>query len=237
VFRAWVSPDGHHYAYTVNPVGATGPVTGTVHIVDVATGADRPLTVPSTSNVLSYEAEGVYIVHVVPASGAPTSGLTLVDPSSGSFRQITAQGIWNAVGGGFAWGADLDSSIPAPSGGNPNPANRLRKVDLKTGAITVVAQYPGTDVEVLGIDAGQPVVASGQVPNGPAYSISRLDGTKMFAGPVSNSNPTSPIVSDGGAIWFSSRSGAVWRWDDPQVGIHQVASTPLSGLMVAGACR
>jgi hypothetical protein len=234
--RAWVSPDGGRYAYSVNPVGPGGPATGTIHVVDVASGGDRSVVVPSTSNVLSYESEGIYVVHVVPSSGAPSAGLGLVDPASGSFKQITAAGTWSAIGGGYAWGADLDTSI-APPPGEMNAANRLSKVDLKTGAVSVVARYPGQSVRVLGVGSGQPVLAFGPLPNGPAYSINRLDGIKMFASDTPSPIPTGPIVTDNGAIWFSSVSGSVWRWDDPHQGVHRVAATPLQSANVAGTCR
>jgi hypothetical protein len=234
--RAWVAPDGSRYAYSVNPVGTSGPVTGTIHVVDVASGADHPIVVPSTSNVLSYESEGIYVVHVVPSSGAPSAGLGLLDPASGSFKQITASGTWSAIGGGFAWGADLDSSI-APPPGEMNAANRLMKVELKTGTASVVAKYPGASVRILGVDSGQPVVSLGPVPNGPAYSVNRLDGMKMYAADAAGTIPTAPIVNDDGAIWFSSLSGNVWRWDDPHMGIHSVVTTPLQSVVVAGTCR
>ena len=233
VFRAWVAPDGNHYAYSVNPVGP-GPVTGTIHIVDVTTGADRSILVPAPSNVIDYESEGVYVVRVVPSSGAPPSGLTLVDPAAGTFKQIATSGIWTAVGGGFAWGADLDPSIAPPAGGGPNAANRVRKLDLKTGAAASVAQYPGMSVQVLGVDSVNTIVSA---MSGSDYSVARLDGTKMFIGPVANSNPTAPIVVDGKAIWFSSASGTVWRWDDPALGIHQAATSSLQTAVIAGACR
>ena len=80
-------------------------------------------------------------------------------------------------------------------------------------------------------------MASGPAVNGPAYSITRLDGTKLYAADVTSiSNPTSPIVSDGGALWFSSLSPAVWRWADPSAGISQVATGPAQGAVVAGTC-
>ena len=235
--RAWISPDGKRYAYSVNPPG-NGPQTGTIHLVDVATGSDRPFLVPSTSNVVSFEAEGVYIAHVVPNSGAPPTGLTLVDANTGSYRQIAAAGTWSAIVGGSAWGADLDSSIAPPANAGPGAANRIRKLDLKAGVVTAQLPSPGVNVQVLGPDAGQAVIAYGQSVNGPAYSIGRTDGVKMFtAESVSTSNPAAPIVSDNGAIWFSSQSSALWLWDSPQTGVREVATGPPQGAVVAGTCR
>src|SRR5215475_3877115 len=40
VFRAWVSPDGTKYAWSEYRT-ATGPVTGIVHVVDAASGAEH----------------------------------------------------------------------------------------------------------------------------------------------------------------------------------------------------
>jgi hypothetical protein len=89
-------------------------------------------------------------------------------------------------------------------------------------------------VTVLGVDSGQPVVGAATDKD---YTVSRVDGTKMFSGPIWFGNPTSPIVSDGGAIWFSSSNGGIWRWDDPAAGIHRVATTPLPLAFVASSCR
>lgn len=235
VLRDWVSPDGQHYAYTLNQPGG-GPVAGNVHIVDVATRADHVFPLPAPSNVVSYEPEGVYVTRVVPNSGAPPAGLTLVDPATGAFHQIAADGVWTAVGGGFGWGADLDSTIAPPTTEGPGIANRLRKLDLKSGAVSTVAQYPGASIRLLGIDQGSAVVSA---INGSTFSISRTDGAKLYAGPVGTSNPGPPIVSESDRIWFGSASGAVWRFDRAAAGtgVHQVASTSVMGLQVAGSCR
>ncbi len=231
VFRAWVAPDGNHYAYTANASG-TGPVAGSVHVVDVVTGAERTVPVPAPSNVVSWEAEGIYVVRVIPNSGAPPQGLTLVDPNAGSFRQITADGIWTQVGGGAAWGADVDPAIAPPPGGGPGGANRLRRLDLASGAVTIAGTFPGANVGLLGV-----------LPTGPVYSVSSATtyvvtspAGQLFSAPISNSNPAAPAVVDGATIWFSSFSSAVWR-SDAGGPVQQVATTSLPVTLIAGACR
>src|SRR5262245_6664422 len=113
VFRAWVSPDGARYAFPEYRT-APGPVTGIIHVVDVATGADHPFNVPAPSMPVGFESEGVYVVRVLPNSDAPTQGLAVFDPAGGGLRQVTASGTWYAVGGGGAFGVDLDPGIAPP---------------------------------------------------------------------------------------------------------------------------
>ena len=48
VRRDWVSTDGKLYAFSFNPAGAAGPVTGKIHIVDASSGSERSIVVPST---------------------------------------------------------------------------------------------------------------------------------------------------------------------------------------------
>ena len=101
--RAWISPDGTHFAWPENRAAA-GPVTGIIHVVEVASGADKPVIVPAPSMPVSYEAGGIFITRIVPNSDAPPQGLSKIDPGNGSFKQVVADGNWTALGGGFAFG-------------------------------------------------------------------------------------------------------------------------------------
>jgi len=231
VSRAAVSPDGEHYAYTANQP-ATGPMAGSIQVVDVATGAQRSIAVPAPSNVLSWESDGIYVVRVIPSSGAPPQGLVLVSPTAGTFRQISADGIWTAIVGGKAWGTDVDTSIAPPAGGGPGAANRVRQLDLVTGAASTFASYPGENVSVLGGGGPTPLLTR---TTATLYSVVGSGGT-LFSGPIANGNPAAPVVADGSATWFSSFSGAVWRSDSGGP-IRQVATTSLTASIVTGACR
>jgi len=230
--RTWLAPDGAHYAWGESQAAA-GPSTGLVHVMDAATGADHVVTVPSASAVVSYERDGVYVARVTPNSGAPPQGLTRVDPTSGDFHQVIADGTWTAVGGGYAFGGDVDPSVaPPPAGAGLDAANRVRRLDLQTGVVTTVASYPGAGARVLGVFGSTPVIA---VTAGTGYSV-ELGSATIFSGPGADTSPGAPIVADGTAIWFSSQHGAVWRWDGAGPAM-QVATVPLGSLVVAGACR
>lgn len=232
VLRAWVSPDGKRYAYTVNQP-ASGPVAGNVHIVDAATGSEHTVGVPAPSNVVSWEAEGIYIARVVPSSGAAPQGLTLVNPDSGSFKQVTADGTWSSIAGGAAFGADLDATVAPPASEGPGAANRIRRLDLGSGSVTTVLSSPGNNLQLLGV-AGSAPVYSVASRNG-AYTVVGPGGP-IFQGTISNENPTGPVVADAGVVWLSSNAGTIWRFDGTG-SARKVAATPLTSALVAGACR
>jgi hypothetical protein len=233
VLRAWVSPDGTRYAWG-EPRALSGPATGIVHVVNAATGADHPVDVPSASAVVSFEKEGVYVTRIVPDSGAPPQGLTLVDPATGAARQITADGAWVTIGDGAAYGQDVDPALPPPAGvGGPGATNRIRRLDLATGAVTNVSSYPGADAKVLGVYHAMPLIG---VTATSSTTVLLGASTTVFTGPPDTGNPAGPVVVDGTTVWFSSLNAAVWRWDGTGRAAR-VASAPLHALQVAGACR
>lgn len=226
VTRAWVAPDGRRYAWG-------DPAAGVVHVVDAASGADRAFTPSAPPAVVSFETEGVYVARAVPSSGAPVQGLALIDPAAGTSRPVAADGRWVAIGGGFAFGQDLDPGTPAPAGAGPGAANRARRLDLRTGAVDTVASYPGAEVQVLGVYGALPLLA---VTAGAIYTVYLGAGTTVFTGPTSAADPGAPVVVDGATAWFSSQGAAVWRWTGSGRAVR-AADVPLRSVQVAGACR
>jgi hypothetical protein len=201
-FRAWVEPDGAHYAW------AEGNV---IHVVDVASGGDHPVTVPSAASVVSYETEGVY---VAATAGQATQGLTLID-AGGGIHPITNSGVWSAIGGGSAYGQDQ---------------GHVRKLDLKSGAVSDAGAYQGT-TQVLGATASAPLVA---VASNGTYTI--YAGTSsVFTGAPGDADPTGPAAIDGSVVWFGSRAGAIWRWDGSG-SVARVASVNFA-VVIAGGCH
>jgi hypothetical protein len=229
VLRAWASPDGARYAWPEYRVGP-GPVTGIIHVVDVASGADRTVGLPASATPIDFASEGVYTVHVIPNSDGASAGLTLVDPA-GSFRQIVPDGLWQHIGGGFAFGADVDKSSQALPVGT-RPANRVRRLDLATGAATTYDSEPGREVQILGVQGADPVLA---ITDGASYTV-KVAGAVLYSGPVGAANPSAPVVADAGTIWLGSQAGAIWR-SDGGAAAREVGMTGLVGVQVAGTCR
>jgi hypothetical protein len=206
-FRAWVEPAGAHYAWGENSV---------VHIVDVAHSADQQVTVPAPSAVVSFETGAIYLARVVPGSGAPTQGLATIDAAGGGYHQIAGDGVWSAIGGGFAYGQDQ---------------GHVRKLDLHTGAVSDAGAYQGT-TQVLGATATVPLVA---VTSGSTYTV--YAGTaSVFSGAPGDADPVGPVAVDGSVVWFGSRGGAVWRWDG-NGSVARVASVPFGAVVIAGGCH
>jgi len=229
--RAWISPDGTHYAWPENRAAA-GPVTGIIHVIEVATGADKPVIVPAPSMPVSYEAGGIFVTRIVPNSDAPPQGLVKIDASTGSFHQITSDGSWTALGGGFAFGGDVDPSIAPPPASGPGAFyNRIRKLDLNTGAITPVQSYSGSSVRVLGTIGPTPII--GVLTSGGRFQV--MAPGVIYDQPAGASDPTDPTVADGTTVWFAGHQ-AIFKWD----GSGQLSApipVPPALAIPAGACR
>lgn len=186
-FRAWVEPDGAHYAWGEGNM---------IHVVDVASGGDHPVAVPAPSVVVSYETEGVY---VAATAGQATQGLGLID-AGGAYHQITPAGIWSAIGGGFAYGQDQ---------------GHVRKLDLKSAAVSDAGAYQGA-TQVLGATATAPLVAVTATNTYTVYSgttslFSGPPGDGNPAGPVAVDGSVVWFGSRGGVVWRWEGSGSVAR--------------------------
>jgi hypothetical protein len=229
--RAWISPDGTHYVWPENQPGG-GPVTGIIHVVEIATGADKTFYVPAPSMPVSYEASGVFVTRIVPSSDAPPQGLSKLDPGTGDFKQLAADGNWAALGGGFAFGGDVDKSVAQPPAAGPGELfNRVRKLELATGNVTPLQSYAGSSVRVLGVIGINPIVGI-HAANGhfqvqvPAVIYDKVSG---------QSDPTDPIVVDGTTVWFSGQQG-IFKWN----GSGQLSDpipVPVPLAIPVGACR
>ena len=199
-FRAWVEPNGAHYAWAEN---------NTIHIIDVPSGADHAVTVPAPSVVVSYENEGVY---VAATSGQTTQGLGLID-AGGAYHSITAGGVWSAIGGGAAYGQSQ---------------GKVSKLDLHSGAVTDVGTYQGT-TQVLGATASVPLIAvtAGSQYTIYAGTTSVYSGTAGDVadpiGPAAADGSVEWFGSRGGAVWRWAGSGSVARVASVAIGAVVIA--------------
>jgi hypothetical protein len=231
--RAWISPDGTHYAWPENRPGV-GPVTGIIHVVDIATGADKPFNVPAPSMPVSYEAGGLFVTRIVPNSDAPPQGLSKLDPATGDFTQLAADGNWTALGGGFAFGGDVDPSVAAPPASGPGAVyNRVRKLELATGAITPLQTYPGSSARVMGVIGTTPIVGVLT----PAGHFQIQVPAVIYDKPAGQSDPTDPIVVESTStnVWFSGHE-EVFRWNRSGP-LSDPITVPLQLAIPAGGCR
>lgn len=213
VDRAYLSPDGKSFAYWT----ISGSNDNSIHVLDLATGADRVIYRGSTLFLVSaFEAKGIYLVHgVAPRQGA-FEKLYLLDPAGGtpvlvpgSDRHMYQYG-WELISDGSAWGIDyrVDGTAYIYS---------LVRLDLATSQVTQWLEGPPDDqFTPLGTDAMHRLFADdskgnlvrvttpGQVetlPNpGPALASGGLGSSTGFA-------------TDSLGAWLAGRGG-VWLYGD-----------------------
>jgi hypothetical protein len=169
--RAQVSPDGRRYAYMDYTQGGLY-VYGQLHIVDVATGHDRTLSLPAAQyEIFDFGTEGVYFTY---GTYAQSAGLWLLNADTGATRQLFNDGYVVAVADGAAWVAvneqDLHPTAQLPGGeGNPTTVvlNVLLRRDLKSGQLTEWLRRPLTasGFEFLAVYGGAPALVVYQVDN------------------------------------------------------------------------
>jgi hypothetical protein len=219
-----VSIDGSHYAYT-------SAFSGVIHLVDVATGADRSLNVPQAPyQVLEYTAAGLYL-HYSWESWSP--GLWLMDPHTGTITPVLKNQIVEAVNGEAAWLRSVNSTDPHPlpeNGPGGPPPNELLRYDLKTGVTASWFYRPGKLVEVRGFDgAGHPLVFLSDADNGQGelWLVSAPNEAKrIYAGSTGVE-----LLGDQQGIWIGATDG-IYLYT-PKTGVR-LFSRLAAGL--AGSC-
>lgn len=219
---AAVSPDSSHYAYAESYNDANGP-RSRIHVVDVASAADRVVYDRGFYAVIDYETDGIYLFSVGYAD-APNSGLWRLDPQARSLTTIASQDrTIDYVGGGAAWYGDLAPGDQAPpSMTNPMARaffkDRVVRLDLRSHVASPWFRRPGKDVRAIGVDGlGHPIVTvssptdAGTSTSQELWLVTGPDlGRQIYAGPGSDSQDfvgfSSPLADSHG-LWFGSTKG------------------------------
>jgi hypothetical protein len=243
---AAVSPDSSHYAYTESYNDANGP-RSRIHVVDVASAADRVVYDQGFYAVIDYENDGIYVFNVGYAD-APNSGLWRLDPRAHSLVQVAAQTLTvEYVGGGAAWYGDLaPGDQPPASMSNPMARaffrDRLLRLDLKTRAVSPWFRRPGMEVHTIGVDGlGHPIVTVSSPTDAGTSTSEELWlvtgpglGKQIYVGPGSNSSDFVGFgtpLADSHGLWFGSKKGVFLYTPDEK---FQMVSTAVGE--VAGRC-
>ncbi len=154
-------PDGQAYAYAADQprTANTGPYPDAiVHVVDIKTGDDRPVTSAAQWGIVAYTGEGIYLGR--PAIPGGTRGLWRLDPATGVIRQLDEKYRWWQVRDGAAWAFALEMSVTEPFAAHQQGGtNELLRLDLATGAISSWLYLPDEMTLFLAFDQqGHPVV-------------------------------------------------------------------------------
>ena len=238
VGRTGVSPDGKRYAYTQgNPL--SGDTKGKVHVVDVASGADKVLYTGSPIySVIDFSAEGIYLTNA--PGDVLGHGLWLLNPAGGTPRLITSSIEGPFVGGGAAWGYAFNRADPHPNaGGIQGPVNEVLRLDLATGASTVWLYRPGANLSALGFDSsGHPIISAAydQGKPGELWLLTAPAAPTKLPAPGGATGPTTEGAVDRHGVWFTGVGPppVVWLYSN---GVFSVTATANALTFdVAGGC-
>ena len=228
-----VSDDGTQYAYVTYSDTVPSPgAYSVIHIVNVATGADRVVTRSGQYVINDYAGIGVYLSAWIPGRDGPGPQIGWVlDPSTGGVRELPGgqkYGYW--VGSGAGWRTDYNPADPTVHQGMTGP-NRLTRVDLASGTEATWLYREGADwVQVLGFDKeGHPIVSSG---TGQAVAVLLLTDATHRSQLFSATGFMNGAISDSHGIWFNNES-ATYLYTASS-GLREVAST---GGQIAGGCH
>ncbi len=234
----WVSDDGTRYVYATYSKDDpnTADAYSVIHLVTVASGADRVLTRSGQYVINAFSGSGVYMSQWIGGHDGPGPqiGWTL-NPYTGAVRALSGgQKYGYLVGSGAGWRDDYNVADPTVHNGMTGP-NRLTRVDLATGAEETWFYQQGSDgINLVGFDRqGRPIVTS--VVNPGASQVVTIwaltdarHRSQLYSGPVV---PYS-MMADSNGIWFSD-GGATYLYT-PASGFRQMAST---GGQIAGGCH
>jgi hypothetical protein len=213
------APDGSSYAYSVP--GATGADPTSVHVVTIATGADRVVSSnpPPSGAAVGWalaDFDGTHAYLVGQQIDQFPGGLWRLDTLTGAVNQLSqARGVL-LVRGGNAWAGVVNPADPSP----PHPGkgqgfDSIVQIDLTTGAQTTWIYRPGSMVYLVGVDqGGHPVVS---VAPGPDFDVSHqpllvLDRPQDSGTLVSTAGQNLLLMQpDVDRIWFGNEHG-IYLW-------------------------
>jgi len=234
--RALVSPDGTRYTYW-NSVGTN---TDTVHVLDLASGADRVIYEGTVLYwPIAWTADGIYLVHAIAPRQGAFEKLYLLDPAGGSQPQLIAgsdrhmyQYGWVLVADGAAWGIDNSVSGEAYS-------YSVLRLDLATFQVTT---WHGATSDMLwpfGVDlqhrlyAGDAQLFERIGANGTSETLQYPGSDALF----SNEGPggVSGFVADAMGVWLDG-TGGVWRYSNDGMAQEYPAGPAAAIVNPAGPC-
>ena len=225
---ATISPDGSRYTYVT--VGTPG--RNQIHVVDVATGRDRALSVPQGFwGPVAFTAKGIYLHQSYEGVGP---GLQLLDPDTGAWKTALADGTVQAVSGSTAWIATRNTADKLPQPPTMSEAhNTIVKRDLDSGVKSTWFYKPGTDLYVVTVLNGGAVISAHDVPGNSLYFVATANkGVSMDFPFTTDRYPNlTGFVGGASGIWVGSPDGVyLWTARAGAVLVSSAAAAP------AGTC-
>jgi streptogramin lyase len=223
-----VSPDGRRYVYFPPVQGQSTQI----RVVDVLSGTEKPLSLPANFwGVVAFTADGVYL-HIAYEGYGP--GVMLLNPDTGVLKPVFTDTTFDAIDGSTGWVTVWNSAdkLPNPSamGGG---SDEVLKRDMVTGKTTTWLYRPGTNVHVVALWAGAPIVSVYDGASTTFWLVTAAGQAQKLEFPFETAaNPTEDsFVGDEHGLWVGSADG-VYLWT-PRTGSVLVTDTPARP---AGTC-
>jgi hypothetical protein len=238
---AYVSPDGTRYAYADADWSAGIPTTTRVHVVDVRTGHDRVALDKGAYDVVAFTANGVFLVHHLPQTDA-SDGLWQLNPDTGALQKLTTAGTeWYTIGTDAAWSGEL---VPGDRTPGKIQADRLIRLDLRTGVVAPWFYRPNQQITVLGLDSqGRPLVELGSETKTELWLATSPDAATLIAsgggwGSADDASLSWPVVADSHGVWSRSSKGiSLYRPGAGRVELVYRGQPGAAGMVISGGCR
>ena len=206
-----VSPDKSHYAFG----GATGENKPILHIVDVASGADRTYSLPDAllgglggDEVFEYSKDVIYLG--VYGEGSIAS-LWTFDIPSGVTKYVAIPNI-GAMDGNIVWRGTLNASDSKAWTFVPgSPTNQIARLDLRDSTSAVWLYRPGHLLGVLGVDAEHHPIVMDFIDKQTVELLVLLDANNQRSIYKGSTNSwtgfISGVAADSHGVWFGTDRG------------------------------
>lgn len=218
------SPDGSRYAYADSSSTPSTPTQ--IHVVDVASGADRryaftsPVPDAIGMEVADFDGANVYLTYGK-AQDPSFYGVLRLDLATGVATSLALIPYVEALRGGIVWAGLNDPRDPNPPGGGQS-FDTLISVDLTTGVHTVWDYEPGRLVNLSSVDAsGRPTIVTLDRPDYVSGKVARLIGPGR-ADFVTDDLDHWHVQPDGDRLWFGNDLG-IYLYT-PAAGLQKVYS-------------
>jgi len=231
VERYHLSPDLTRYAYQS---GAGGQ--NEIHVVDVASGADRVAYGGSTLYiVLAFESDAIYLVHGINPRQGVYEKLYRLDPAGGapqvvpgSDRHMYQYG-WTNISGGAAWG--LDDRVEGS-----RLTFLVERLDLTTGTVNEWLAGPeNRQFAPIGTDGMNRLYVSDGLE---VWRLARPGQVEHLLSPTPSQGAmtfSAPMLYDSHGAWFPARGG-VWLYSDTQGSRLLMVGPVTEQVFPAGPC-
>jgi hypothetical protein len=232
VSRQAVSPDGKHYAYT--EPGPDQTKQPKIHVVDVATGADRGFITLSQEwfmayQVLDYSIEGIYLFQIYES---PEFGLWLLNPSTGAMARVAELDYIEGAGGTkIFWLGTVNPNDSHNIGTMFAIADQIDRYNLVDGTRVPWLYQPGKGIQMLAVDAtGHPIVevintfVAEDLAVRLMLLLSPTEQRTIITAPARFLGSFEQPIADSHGVWFGSSQG-IYLYSDAN-GLQKVSHQP-----------